>query len=245
MPIWNGSGDDDIANMLRNNDYVPPTYDAVSIEFDAISTSDKISFQYIFASEEFDQKKKYNDAFALYVNGENIAKIPEGGDDYVSMVSLRSRHPEYYYEIPLNRRWRIESWRFFNFLGYTSLLSCQATVTPGAVNKMKLVIADVGDPYYDSAILIKANSISSQHQPPMEENPHPLDPVPEPDPAPVPEPNPDPGQEPAPEPRLNISIEKDVSKVELTTADGRVLHSIQLQERSICRRIETSIYNNR
>ena len=41
----------------------------------------------------------------------------------------------------------------------TTVLTLQATVTPGQTYHMKLAIADAGDPYLDSWVLIKANSL--------------------------------------------------------------------------------------
>lgn len=179
------------------------TYDAVSIEFEAVSDSDFISFQYLFASEEFDQATYFNDIFALYVNGENIAKIPDS-DATVAMESLRTDYPQYYYHN--------EGGQDLGFLGYSSLLSCQANVKAGETNKFKLVIADLSDPIYDSAVLIKAHSISNKEDQESEENP-----------------DPDPGKdETAKQPQVNVK--KEVSKVKLMTADGKAINYIELED---------------
>lgn len=178
------------------------TYDAVSIEFDAVSDSDFISFQYLFASEEFDQATYFNDIFALYVNGENIAKIP-GTDNTVAMESLRRDNPEYYYNN--------EAGEDLGFLGYSSLLSCQANVKAGETNKFKLVIADLSDPIYDSAVLIKAHSISNEENQESEENPNPSEST----------------EDKKAKPHINIK--KEVSKVKLITPDGKTINYIELE----------------
>jgi hypothetical protein len=45
--------------------------------------------------------------------------------------------------------------------GLTVLLQCKANVTPNATNHIKLAIADTGDSAYDSNVLIKAGSLST------------------------------------------------------------------------------------
>ncbi len=193
------SGDEDLEKIAEPKNR---TYDAVSIEFDAVSDSDYISFQYLFASEEFDQATSFNDIFALYVNGENIAKIP-GTDNTVSMESLRRDNPEYYYDN--------QDGQDLGFLGYSSLLSCQAEVKAGETNKFKLVIADLSDPIYDSAVLIKAHSITNEEKQESEENPNPSEPT----------------ENKKVKPQ--IKIKKEVSKVRLITPDGKTINYIELE----------------
>ncbi|MCA1993046.1 MAG: choice-of-anchor L domain-containing protein, partial [Coleofasciculus sp. S288] len=52
----------------------------LTIEFDADATADKLSFQYVFGSEEFLEfvDSMYNDSFELLLNGVNLAKLSDG-----------------------------------------------------------------------------------------------------------------------------------------------------------------------
>lgn len=198
--------------------------DTVVIEFDAISDGDNISFQYLFGSEEFDQSSKYNDCFHLYVNEENIAKM--FGTD-ISMETFRTLYPKYYYDNSGR-----EGYGFF--LGYSTLLSCQAKVKAGEINKFRLEISDVGDCVLDSAIFIKANSISNNEAPDIETNPNPSPAPGETNPNEPGNPgnpgNPDdPDDKYSKDPNKKIKIEKEVSKVKLSLADGRVINNIELE----------------
>ena len=57
-------------------------YDTVALEFDVNTSGNMMVFDYVFASNEFDQKKDYKDTFGLFVNGKNIAKV-NGRDDKI------------------------------------------------------------------------------------------------------------------------------------------------------------------
>lgn len=140
-------------------------YDVAYIEFDATSDTEYISFQYVFASEEFDQAPMFNDLFVLYADGTNIAVVEEleewERDINVSMMSVKNT--EFHYD-------NIHGTNF-GFLGYTTLLSCQVNTTPGEKVHFKLAIGDLSDPIYDSAAFISA--FSNQPAPPHETNPNP------------------------------------------------------------------------
>ena len=64
------------------------TYDATTLEFDFVAPTDVISFQYVFASDEYNEwvNSSFNDAFGFFLDGVNIAKIP-GTDINVAMAS--------------------------------------------------------------------------------------------------------------------------------------------------------------
>lgn len=75
---FNGAGDNDLTGIYQSSGFTGVTHDAVSLQFTITPTSNKLSFRYIFASEEYDQQAQFNDVFALYVNGKNIALLPNG-----------------------------------------------------------------------------------------------------------------------------------------------------------------------
>lgn len=187
------------------------SFDEVTLEFDAISDSNFISFQYIYASEEFDQDFMFNDRMEIQVNGKNIALLPDTGEEvsYVNLVNT-----QYHYDNQFGEQ--------LAFLGYTTLLSCQANVEPGKVNHFKIIVQDWGDPIFDTAIFIKAHSITNKEAPKFEVNP---------------EVNPevDPEVDPTPPPmdyEKAVDFTKKVSAVKLTLADGSVLYDINLQGNS-------------
>lgn len=174
-------------------------FDEAYIEFDAISDSNFISFQYIFASEEFDQAPQFNDLMTIEVNGKNIALIPDS-DEIVCINSLRNT--EYHYDNYVGKD--------IGYLGYTPLLSCQADITPGQINHFKISVKDLGDPIYDSALFIKAHSLSNKKAPDPEVNPNP----------------------PTRDRSIPVNFTKQISALKLTLADGSILYDIKLQGNS-------------
>jgi hypothetical protein len=54
------------------------SFDAAVLEFDFVPKGDKLQFNYVFASEEYNEwvGSQYNDAFAFFLDGRNIALIP-------------------------------------------------------------------------------------------------------------------------------------------------------------------------
>ena len=50
-----------------------PTFDAAVLELDFVPTSDAVVFQYVFASDEYNEyvNTEFNDVFAFLINGAN------------------------------------------------------------------------------------------------------------------------------------------------------------------------------
>ncbi len=155
-------GDPDLEALIGET-----TYDATVLEFDFIPESDTISFQYVFASDEYNEYVyEYNDVFAFFVNGVNVALIP-GTDTPVAINNVNGGNP--YGENPKNP----EYYRNNSFPdgsspintemdGLTVVLSMQAKVNAGVTNHIKLAIADALDHNLDSVVFIKAGSLSDK-----------------------------------------------------------------------------------
>ncbi|MCF6183887.1 MAG: choice-of-anchor L domain-containing protein, partial [Bacteroidales bacterium] len=75
--------DNDLAQIVTED-----THDAAVIEFDFTPVTDQISFEYVFASEEYCEfvNDDYNDVFGFFISGPgingtlNIARIPGSGE---------------------------------------------------------------------------------------------------------------------------------------------------------------------
>lgn len=151
-------GDQDIANMLGIP--VADTYDATSLSFDFVPTYNTISFQYVFASDEYDEYvgSEFNDSFAFFLNGTNVALIP-GTSTYVSIntVNLDSNSSYFIDNDPDDGSCHLNT----EMHGLTTVLTVNAAVTPGVNNTIKMVIADVGDCNLDSNVFIQSNSFNS------------------------------------------------------------------------------------
>jgi alpha-tubulin suppressor-like RCC1 family protein len=160
--LGNGTaGDTDLAALSGSS-----TYDAAVLEFDFVPaaatatpgaqaaglTTSNITFNYVFGSEEYNEfVGSFNDVFAFYINGVNCATV---GADPVSINTINNTsHPELYInnDLPtpsLNTQ----------LDGLTVVLTCQAVVTPGVTNHMKLAIADATDNVVDSDVFLQAGS---------------------------------------------------------------------------------------
>jgi outer membrane protein OmpA-like peptidoglycan-associated protein len=146
------------------------TFDAVVIEMDIVPTSDSLSFNYVFGSEEYDEfvGSAYNDAFAFFISGKgvegqvNLAVVP-GSNDPVSVNSINGGSPTYrvraanptYYVSNVDGNLGIE------YDGTTRLMQIRQAVVPYETYHLKLTIADVGDNAYDSGVMIEGHSIVS------------------------------------------------------------------------------------
>jgi len=152
------------------------TYDATILSFDFVSDTGDLYFDYVFASEEYNEytNTQYNDVFAFFLDGSNIALIPgtttpvsvnnvNGGNPYGTAAS----HPEYYDNNDLN-----DGGPFYDieYDGFTYAFTAQSSDIGAGTHTITLAIADSGDHVLDSAVFIEAGTFSGT----------PTNPVPEP-----------------------------------------------------------------
>lgn len=151
------------------------TNDVAVLSFNFIPTTDVISFQYVFASEEYNEYVGlFNDVFAFFLNDENIALLP-GTNTPISINNVNNGNPDEDPPIPASNP------QFFTdniddidplntsldgLVGLKIALFATGAVTPGEVNTLKLAIGDASDPILDSAVFIKGSSLVSQPPPP-------------------------------------------------------------------------------
>jgi hypothetical protein len=142
-------GDTDINAIVGISD------NASVLEFDFIPDSDQLVFRYVFSSEEYVwwEKKEFNDAFALFVNGVNVATLPNGQAVTIHNVNQNVNSAYYVH----NADNHLDT----SMNGLTIVLTSHATVNPGTVNHFKIVIADVGDTGKDSNIFLEAGSFTA------------------------------------------------------------------------------------
>ena len=161
---WDGDPDLNLALGLSN------TYNATVLEFDFVPLGNKISFDYIFSSEQYltspsSGQCNFTDGFAFLLKEatattyQNLAVIP-GTSIPVKVNTVRgpgticppanaayfdafndTNHPT-------------------NYNGQTVVLTAQSAVIPGQTYHIKLVIADEGNYRYDSAIFLGGGSFN-------------------------------------------------------------------------------------
>ena len=164
-PSW--AGDQDLSDAIQQTNI----YNATSLEFDFVtSLSNKISFDYLFASDEYyaGNKCNYSDAFAFLIKEandpvaqyKNIAVIP-GTQQPVSSTSVNPQcnmNVDYFDNFNTLNDPNVP----FNFGGQTIIMTAQADITPGVKYHIKLVIGDQGTDRgkYDSAVFLKEGSFT-------------------------------------------------------------------------------------
>lgn len=144
------------------------TLDAAALTMNFTTTGGNLYFNYVFASEEYNEyvSAGYNDVFAFFLDGNNIALIP-GTSTPVSIdnVNLGS-NPQVY-----NNNEGATS--DIQYDGFTDVFQAQAlNLAPGA-HTIKLVISDAGDSSLDSAVFIQGGSFGDTPVAPTDPSPLP------------------------------------------------------------------------
>ena len=181
----NNDFDADLADMVNTNSI----YDLALLEFDFTPTTDQVSFEFVFASEEYCEyvNSTFNDVFGFFISGpgfngpfsnnaENIAIVPNT-NDYIAINSVNHLLNSNYYlnnipswqhdEIPGNLQCENHTNNSgvaideIEFDGFTTVMTVSADVVPCETYHIKLAIADVSDAYFDSAVFLKANSFNA------------------------------------------------------------------------------------
>ncbi len=159
-------GDPDLEQAINEHN----TINATVLEFDFVPISNKMSFDYVFASEQYltnpsANQCNYSDGFAFLLREattpqyQNLAVVP-GTNIPVKVTTVRGpgticpqANPQYFGGFnDVNSP--------TNYNGQTQTLRAEATVTPGVTYHIKMVIADQGNQYYDSAIFLKGGSFN-------------------------------------------------------------------------------------
>lgn len=173
---FGGAGDADLDAIVAPE----TTEDAAVLTLTITSTGGNVFFNYIFASEEYNEfvNSEFNDVFAFFLDGQNIALIP-GTTTPVAINTVNGggptfgtnpSHPEFYHNNDLD-----DGGPFFNieYDGFTSVFTASATGLSPGEHTLEIKIADTGDDIYDSAVFLQAGTLSG-------EEPGPVAPIPEP-----------------------------------------------------------------
>jgi gliding motility-associated-like protein len=143
---------------------------ATVLEFDFTPLTNFLSFDYIFASNEYKDESpcQYSDGFAFLIKEkgsaadyQNLAVIPETRTP-VSSINIHPATPlggcsavnEKYYNGNNTATSPI------NYAGQTVVMNAQTSVIAGTTYHIKLVIADDKNQYYDSAVFLQAGSFA-------------------------------------------------------------------------------------
>ncbi len=153
-------------------------FDVTVLEFDFIPVESEVTFQYVFASEEYCEfvGTDFNDVFGFFVSGPgidgpfgngaiNVARVPDS-DEFVSINTINHAKNQNFY-IKNELRDDIDNCNLvfnpghintFEFDGFTIPLVARIPVTPCERYHIRLVVGDVGDDKLDSAVFLRSKS---------------------------------------------------------------------------------------
>ena len=154
-------GDSDLNSLIEDE-----TNNASVIEFDFVPISNKLSFRFIMASEEYDMGNyecNYSDVFAFLLTDQNgvttnLAVLPET-DIPIAITNIHplnsecdAANPEYFHGYtPVSEP-------DIGYDGRTVPFIAQANVNIGETYHIKLAVADASDASLDSAVFLEAGS---------------------------------------------------------------------------------------
>ncbi|MCC6413422.1 MAG: choice-of-anchor L domain-containing protein, partial [Saprospiraceae bacterium] len=156
------------------------TFDLANIEFDFTPTQTPLTFEFVFASEEYCEYvgSPFNDAFGFFIDGPgingpfggaaNIAVVP-GGGTYVAINNVNHLTNQAYYvnNTPPSGTLCGQTGSFLpsvnelQFDGYTRRFTATANVIPCQTYHIKLKICDIGDGIFDSAVFLRDGSFDA------------------------------------------------------------------------------------
>jgi hypothetical protein len=132
------------------------TNDATSLTFDFESEGGDLFFNYVFASEEYNEfvGSQFNDVFGFFLDGQNIALLPDGTTPVAINTVNSSTNAGFFVN---------NSPPIFNiqYDGLTTVLTAKFLGLSAGQHTLKLAIGDATDFKLDSAVFIQAGTLSS------------------------------------------------------------------------------------
>ncbi|MFT3886411.1 MAG: choice-of-anchor L domain-containing protein [Flavobacteriales bacterium] len=151
-----GTDGDNILNKVTGR----KTNDACKFEFDIIPAGDSLKFDFVFASEEYNEwvGSQYNDVFGFFISGPGISGDAGIGNDHnialvpntsqaVTINNVNNGSNSIYYHDNAGGQ-------HIQYDGFTVGLSARSRVTPCNTYHLKLIVADASDRKYDSGVFI-------------------------------------------------------------------------------------------
>lgn len=167
------SQDKDLIEIATNE-----LFDVTVLEFDFIPVESEVTFQYVFASEEYCEfvGTDFNDVFGFFVSGPgidgpftdgaiNVARLPDS-EELVSINNVNhAKNQNFYVKNELrddidNCNLVFDPSHLFTieYDGFTVPLVARIPVIPCETYHIRLVIGDVRDDQLDSAVFLRAKS---------------------------------------------------------------------------------------
>jgi len=168
------TGDTDLAAVVTSLGQSGTVTDVTSVKFDFVATSNLLSFNFLFASNEYGQYQcNFSDVFGFILTDietgikQNIALIP-GTSAPISTTTIRNNahntactsvNPEFFDVYNVNNPASTA-----NFRGQTVPMTAFAALTPGRLYSLKLAVGDYNDTMFDSAVFLEGGSFAFSNQ---------------------------------------------------------------------------------
>lgn len=132
------------------------TYDASYLDVSFVPTSSVMTMQFVFSSEEYPEYTNsiYQDFVGVWVNGTQVDLTIGNGDTDPGNINTTTN--ENLFLDNGNDAYNTE------MDGLTVTMTLTMNVVPGAVNTIRIGVADVSDSNYDSNLLIAADSVQTE-----------------------------------------------------------------------------------
>ncbi len=145
-----------------------PTYDTNVLSFDFEidgGLGGELYFNMVFGSEEYNEyvNTKFNDVFALFLDGDNIATLDDGTPITINNINNGSNAEFFIDNTAASNNTQMD--------GFTTVLQISALDIAPGIHTMTFAIADSGDAVLDSWLMIQASSFSNE---PTDPNPVPV-----------------------------------------------------------------------
>ena len=170
-------GDDHLERIATGE-----SFDAAVLSFDFTPVSDSISFNFIFASEEYPEyvDKQVNDIFAFFlehIESGRVVNLAVFGDERktVNVDNINARRNSNLYID--NAGWdpnNISQWAddpgrgelalTYQYDGFTTLMSAGSAVIPYNRYRISFAICDIGDDLFDSAVFLEQGSFTTKNR---------------------------------------------------------------------------------
>lgn len=152
-----GTGEEPILETVTGRS----TFNRCRFEFDIIPTGDSLRFNFVFASEEYNEwvGSQYNDVFGFFISGPGIAGDPGiGADKNIALIPGTSQ------AVAINNVNNGQNSAFYRdntggseiqYDGFTQGLYAESRVNACQTYHLKLIVADASDEWWDSGVFIE------------------------------------------------------------------------------------------
>ena len=165
-----GASGDAVLNSLSSN---LTTFDACTIEFDFIASSDNLlACQFIFASEEYPEyvNSWFNDVFGFFISEPYESQVGDFDPSVSQIPQNIALIPNSQIPISINNVNNLANSDYFfdnsdgdniQYDGFTTPINIQKEIKQGVLYRLRITIADGSDDQFDSALFLKSNSFES------------------------------------------------------------------------------------